>query len=321
MNVEEIDKDIEDFLFVMEKVVSFIHYPFFLRFIGENEAYEEMLEKEYLYSEYSDSQVLYDSLKTKVSRLNEKYDHIISMSNDRVYENMEGIYVPSSSNKNDLVPIREKGNIISVDFNTNLLALIIEKRLLRIGGDIEKRHYLRIYVDQPCHEMRAKFDQHKEVYQKLFANKKEPFLQGVSYIYTITDIRLNVLEKKLVDIKDHFFPSQDFSLLEEKTGYEFTTKHQLLLMYYLGMLECGKEYSSQKQAILISYILGKNGKDIDNLRKYLSNIETKVGEYSKIKSKEISMTHENLEFLYNKLIELNFVELANKVKGDLNKIK
>lgn len=104
-------------------------------------------------------------------------------------------------------------------------------------------------------------------------------------------------------------------LSNKKERTEFSLKQQMLILYYLNILDNLNEISiSQKDIITI--LKGLLNKDENNIKKELSHIHS-LGK----KGKEIVKTPQNLEVVKSFFSTLSLMPIVEKIEADISKIK
>jgi hypothetical protein len=119
------------------------------------------------------------------------------------------------------------------------------------------------------------------------------------------DLELYDLRKELNELKEEKVNR------EKAKKEEITLAQQMLLMYYLGLLN-QIDISNKAKSFFLSKILNRS---MDNIRKILTSINSPRISDSKIKNEE------NLEVVLKIFQELKLSEIVDKVEVDLNKVK
>jgi hypothetical protein len=119
-------------------------------------------------------------------------------------------------------------------------------------------------------------------------------------------------KKEFNELKEEFNRLKEEKKSKEqfKKG-EIPLAQQLLLLHYTGLLN-KIDQTTKGKSLLLSKVLNRS---MDNIRKNLTYINSPRITDSKIKNVE------NLEVILNIFNDLSMLEVADKVKVDLNKIK
>ena len=121
----------------------------------------------------------------------------------------------------------------------------------------------------------------------------------------ILDLELERIRNELNQFKDEKIEQ------EKQKNEEFTMAQQLLVLYYLDFLK-GIDLSLKVKSKLLSKILNRS---MDNIKKNIPYIDSTKISHSKIKN----IT--NLKVVWKLFNDLSMLEVADKVKVELNKIK
>lgn len=203
---------------------------------------------------------------------------------------------------------------------------IIKRRLFAIPNKEDRAIYVRTNIKNILSEVINYREAVREEVQRFTRQFGEMANQGLInskdiFIYDIVCTDYNEYEEYLEILRKGIDTMTRAFNIEINREYEkvddniasFSTKQQILLMYYLGMLE-GIIDNKTKAANILSALLGKSA---DNLRQYLSYLET---DPKKTSRKYVCKTPENLDFVEKKLRELGFEDLSEQVKKEKDKL-